>query len=318
MWEPVGPLPAPVYWRRRGYALASVILFFIASGWSLAAVVAADRDPGASDEATTRAVNSAALTRSASTHPGPAAGSAFAAPGDAVPSNPVPSDPVPSDPVASGAVASGAIPTGAAPSEVAPSGTGPRGPGAAPTSAGPDGAGPTSATAGVEGGADPSGPTTTDETVRPDDTPRPPVAVPPASPAPSTGPPPCTNDMISVTAEIDRPEHRSGDHPVFRLVVTNVSGQACVRDLDGALQEIVVWSGDQQQRLWSSNDCVNPSTDDLRTLVPGQPVAFAVTWSGMTSTPGCEAARTRVPAGDYRLLTRVADRISPPTAFRLT
>jgi hypothetical protein len=306
MWEPVGPLPAPVYWRRRGYALVSVILFFIASGWSLAAVVAANRNPGASDEATTRAVNSAALTQSARALPGPAAGSASAAPGDPVPGNPVPGDPAPS-----GAVA-------AALSEATPGGTAPSSSGAAPTSAGPEGAGPASATAGVEGGADAAGPTATDETVRPDDTPRPPVAVPPASPAPSTGPPPCTNDMISVIAEIDRPEHRSGGHPVFRLVVTNVSGQACVRDLDGALQEIVVWSADQQQRLWSSNDCVNPSTDDLRTLVPGQPVAFAVTWSGMTSTPGCEAARTRVPAGDYRLLTRVADRISPPTAFRLT
>jgi hypothetical protein len=298
MWEPVGPLPAPVYWRRRGYALASVILFFIASGWSLAAVVAANRNPAASEEATTRAVNSAALTQSASALPGPAT-----APGNPVPGNPLPS---------------AAVATGAAPSEATPSGTAPSSTGVAPTSAGSDGAGPASVTAGVEGGADPAGPTATDETVRPDDTPRPPVAVPPASPAPSTGPPPCTNDMISVIAEIDRPEHRSGGHPVFRLVVTNVSGQACVRDLDGALQEIVVWSGDQQQRLWSSNDCVNPSTDDLRTLVPGQPVAFAVTWSGMTSTPGCEAARTRVPAGDYRLLTRVADRISPPTAFRLT
>jgi hypothetical protein len=121
--------------------------------------------------------------------------------------------------------------------------------------------------------------------------------------------------MLSAAAELDHPVHRVGSHPVFRLVITNISGQPCVRDLDSARQEIVVWSADGVDRLWSSNDCVNAHTVDLRTLVPGRPVAFAVTWGERTTTPGCREPRTPVPAGTYRLMTRLDDLISPPTPF---
>ncbi len=158
-------------------------------------------------------------------------------------------------------------------------------------------------------------PVTTSEVVLPDDTPRPSVPVPPPVPVPATGPVDCTNEMLSVTAEIGEPEHAVGERPTLRLVVVNISDQPCVRDLDGARQEIVVWSGDGADRLWSSNDCVNPTTIDLRTLVPGQPVAFSVRWAGRTTVPGCTQERTVVPAGAYRVMTRVDDLISAPTPF---
>jgi hypothetical protein len=121
--------------------------------------------------------------------------------------------------------------------------------------------------------------------------------------------------MLSAAAELEHPVHRVGSHPVLRLVIANVSGQPCVRDLDSARQEIVVWSEDGSVRLWSSNDCANVSTIDLRTLVPGRPVAFAVTWGERTTTPGCRQPRTPVPAGSYRLMVRLDDLISPPTPF---
>jgi hypothetical protein len=157
----------------------------------------------------------------------------------------------------------------------------------------------------------------TSEQLRADETPRPaPVALP--VPVPPTGPVPCTNAMIGVTAEIDQPVHTVGQHPVFRLVITDTSPQPCVRDLDSSRQEIVVWSGDGKVRLWSSNDCGNSGRPDLRTLVPGQPVVFAVTWAGRTSAPGCALPRTVVPAGNYRLVSRLDGDTSPATLFRLT
>jgi hypothetical protein len=175
---------------------------------------------------------------------------------------------------------------------------------AGPPSIGPGPPAPTSANA---------------EQLRPDDSPRsalpapPPIPVP--VPVPPSGPVPCADDMIGVTTEIDPAEHRMGQRPTMRLVVTNVSAQPCVRDLDSAGQEIVVWSlsGD---RLWSSNDCVNGSSLDLRTLVPGQPVAFAVSWAGRTSVPGCSGRREVVPAGDYRVMSRVDGVVSRATDFR--
>jgi hypothetical protein len=171
--------------------------------------------------------------------------------------------------------------------------------------------------AGSAGGAagTPSA-STTSEQLRPDESPRPaPLAAP--VPVPPTGPVPCTNGMIGVTAEIDSPVHAVGEHPVLRLVITDTSAQPCVRDLDSSRQEIVVWSGDGKTRLWSSNDCGNPARPDLRTLVPGQPVVFAVTWAGLISAPGCAQPRTVVPAGAYRVVSRLDDDVSAATPFHL-
>jgi hypothetical protein len=169
---------------------------------------------------------------------------------------------------------------------------------------------PTGAAPPTEDGA----PATTSERLLPEDEPSPlPVSTP--VPVPPTGPVPCSNAMIAVTAEVGSPEHHVGERPLLRLAVTNTSEQPCVRDLDPARQEIVVWSGDGVDRLWSSNDCGNASNIDLRTLVPDQPVTFTLRWAGRTSTPGCVEERTVVPAGAYRVMARVDDVISPPTPF---
>jgi hypothetical protein len=297
MWEPVGPLPAHVYWKRRWLALASVIAFFVVIGFSVAALTRPTPVPGPTDEVTSRAANSSALPSGPAGSPDPAG---YA---DVDPSGGATTDPTTGTP--------SAVPGTSAEAPLSATGVpvGTSTPPGTVTASGIPGA-----TGKVEGGPA----STTDESKRPDDTPRAPLPVPPTEPAPPTGPPPCTNDMIAVGAEIDAPQHRVGDRPELRLTVVNISNQACVRDLDGALQEIVVWDRPVATRLWSSNDCVNPSTQDLRTLVPGQPVAFEVTWSGLSSNPGCTAPRTRLPAGDYTLLTRVADKISGPTHFTLT
>jgi hypothetical protein len=264
MWEPVGPLPATVYWRRRWTAVASAAAAVLVLAWTAGAFAS----PHDAETATIRA-SRAALNAPPSPSPSPAPVPA-AAPAS---TDPATSPPSPSMPVA-----------------------------ATPT----------------RPGAGTPAPATTSEELRPDETTT--RSVPPATPVtvPPTGPVPCTNAMLAVGAEIDRPQHRVGDRPLLRLVITNTSSQPCVRDLDSARQEIVVWNSDQSAKLWSSNDCTNASSADLRTLVPGQPVTFSVTWAGRTSTPGCAQPRTVVPAGSYRVLTRLDDVISPPTPFLLT
>ncbi|MEQ3551971.1 hypothetical protein WIS52_15975 [Pseudonocardia nematodicida] len=263
MMDPVGPLPASVYWRRRAVAIGLALLALFALLWLSTRFLipsdvtgdpvhaaAAEPDSPDSDPANPRA-----------------AGPASPAPGD--PSQtPLPASDEP----------------GAPPGQAEATSTGPASPSAGPV----------------------------DETVRPDDTPRASVEVPASAPSPPTGPVPCTDEMIELRAETGQPTYPAGARPELRLVVTNVSGQPCVRDLDGADQEILVWSGDGGTRLWSSNDCANPATDDLRTLVPGEPVAFAVTWSGLGSVPGCAAARERVPAGGYRVVARLGPLTSEP------
>lgn len=281
MWEPVGPLPASVYWRRRWLAVASTVVAVLLVVWSVTAFLGGSREPGST---ATRTAETAVLNAPQQAPPSPA---------------PVSTGPTaPTDPAAT-----------APPSQSTSSLSAPQP--ATPSIPGAEGSPP--AVASAEGT-----PATTSEEIRPDETPRRPVPAATPVPVPSTGPVPCTNAMLTVGSEIDRPQHRVGEKPVLRLVITNTRSQPCVRDLDSAKQEIVVWNSDQTAKIWSSNDCSNASSTDLRTLVPGQPVAFAVTWAGRTSTPGCAQPRTVVPAGSYRVLTRLDDIISPPTLFTIT
>ncbi|MGI5126279.1 hypothetical protein ACQEVB_05630 [Pseudonocardia sp. CA-107938] len=252
MWEPVGPLPASVYWRRRCTAVAVAVLLIGAAVWG-AAVLLGPRGAGSTADGTT-----------------------ILAPSNVALSAPDPS--APQQGPSSSAVASGT--------------TEPASIGSTPAA-------------------------TASEQLRPDVTPGRAIPVATPVPVPATGPVPCTNAMLDVTAEVDRPAYRVGEHPVLRLVMVNATDQPCVRDLDPARQEIVVWSGDGKTRLWSSNDCSPVAGVDLRTMVPAQPVVSAVTWAGKTSVPGCTGPRTVVPAGAYRVMTRLDDDISAPVPFLL-
>jgi len=266
VWEPVGPLPASVYWRRRWLAIASAVSVLVLLAWGVAALA---RAVTPNDDGTTSLASRPA---------------AVSAPQQVSPSPAAPHAPVPQ-------------PGTEGPVEPEPQ---PATEGATSSPASPD---PAEATSGAAG---------TSERLVPDDTPRASSPVPSPAPVPPTGPVPCTNDMLAVTSEVDRPEHSVGERPLLRLVVTNISEQPCVRDLDPARQEIVVWSADGSERLWSSNDCSRAKGVDLRTLVPGQPVTSSVRWAGRTSEPGCPLDRETVPAGTYRVLSRVDDVISPP------
>jgi hypothetical protein len=268
MWEPVGPLPASVYWRRRWIAIASLSVVLVAIVWSLAAAFS-----GPAGEST--AVRTAGHVRSSAPQQASPSPAVSPSPGAAQPAAPRnPPLPAPQAPVPFAEVPGL---TGLPPS--------------------------------------PEAPTTTSEQLLPDETPR--GSTPPPTPVqvPPTGPVPCTNAMLGVTAEVDRPQHRVGERPVLRLVVTNIGDQPCIRDLDPARQEVVVWSADLTQRLWSSNDCSAAARTDLRTLVPGRPLVFSVRWAGRTSQPGCPEPRTDVPSGSYHVMTRVDDVISAPTPF---
>ncbi|SFK88396.1 MucR family transcriptional regulator [Geodermatophilus ruber] len=134
----------------------------------------------------------------------------------------------------------------------------------------------------------------------------------PAPPAPEPGGP-CTDDMVGL--EVRTPGSApAGGKPTFELVVTNVSPVPCVRALDKELQEIVLLDLGGT-RLWGSNDCFPESSDDTRTLGPGEGVAFPLVWGGLSSEPGCAADRNPLPPGDYLLRGRLDTKTSPDAGF---
>ncbi|MFC4946791.1 hypothetical protein [Pseudonocardia sp. GCM10023141] len=313
MWEPVGPLPASVYWRRRWVAAASTVLVIALAVLCVSALTAPKVPAG--DGVTALAANRAALSAPQQVSPSPAAPE----PVEGTVVQPQALSQVLSDALSSpGTAGPGPIVTPSSRGATAPDATASATPTATPAPPPTPPAGPTT-TPPAATTTPPATPPATPAAVpegRPDENARPAAAASP--PPPSTGPVACTNPMIAASAEVDQPEHRLGDRVVLRLVIRNISGQPCFRDLDGQRQEVVVWSNDLATRLWSSNDCANPSNPDLRTLVPGQPVVFSVTWAGGTTTPGCVAPRKAVPAGPYRVMTRLDDVISAPVPLTLT
>ena len=154
-----------------------------------------------------------------------------------------------------------------------------------------------------------------------------PTAAP--SPAPSSAPAtseapagptaggPCSDDMIGVEVRPDPARAEVGSKPTFALVVTNVSPVACVRTVDAPLQEIILID-EAGDRVWGSNDCFPETATGARTLQPGESVVFPVPWGGLTSEPGCAAARTNPPAGTYVLRGRMDTKVSPDATFTLT
>jgi hypothetical protein len=134
----------------------------------------------------------------------------------------------------------------------------------------------------------------------------------PAGPKPGSA---CSDAMIAVAVHAP-PSVPVGSKPTFTLVVTNIAAVPCVRSLDKGLQEMVLFDA-QGHRTWGSNDCFPEASSDRRMLAPHQAVAFPIVWGGLTSAPGCRAARVRPHPGAYVLRARIAGKASPNTPLRL-
>jgi hypothetical protein len=120
---------------------------------------------------------------------------------------------------------------------------------------------------------------------------------------------------MRVTVTTGRSAYRVGDQPRLTLHISNAGPVPCVRDVSRRLRSIEVRSG--TKILWSSSYCYTVSTDEIRTLAPGESLAYSVVWAGRTAAPGCPAHRTTVPAGHYHLVGRLGTVTGPPTPLVL-
>jgi hypothetical protein len=133
-----------------------------------------------------------------------------------------------------------------------------------------------------------------------------PASAPPAGPVAGG---PCTDEMLGL--EVRSPGSAAvGDKPTFELVVSNVSAVPCVRPLDKGLQEVLLLDS-AGNRIWGSNDCYPEASSDVRTLAPGETLAFPLVWGGLTSEPSCTAPRGTPAPGSYVVRGRLDTKISP-------
>lgn len=127
----------------------------------------------------------------------------------------------------------------------------------------------------------------------------------------------CSDQSLAVKVTVEQPTYKSGEQPVFGIVITNISANACSRDVGSGLQQISVYSLDGQKRLWSSTDCYPDGQPDVRTLNRGEQAAFQVTWSGSTSQPNCAGARLPVQPGAYSVVAQLGSVRSAAEPFNI-
>lgn len=145
-----------------------------------------------------------------------------------------------------------------------------------------------------------------------------PAPAPAASSAPAPAAPgPCPDASIALTAQVAAPQYKVGEEPVFRILVATTGPSPCTRQLDAGLQQVLVYSADGAQRLWSSNDCFPGTGTETKTLNPGEQTSYSVRWSGTTSSPGCATPRTPVAAGSYVVVVGLGGLTSAPVPFTI-
>lgn len=103
----------------------------------------------------------------------------------------------------------------------------------------------------------------------------------------------------------------------MRLLITNKGPITCLADLGASLQQVLVYSKDGTQRIWSSNDCFPGTGTDQRTLNPDEQAVYSIQWSGTTSTEGCATPRVPVPAGQYVAMAVLGGLQSAPVPFSI-
>ncbi|MEU1983736.1 hypothetical protein [Nocardia sp. NPDC019395] len=139
----------------------------------------------------------------------------------------------------------------------------------------------------------------------------------PSSPAPAASGE-CADQSLAVKISVAQPTYRTGEEPVFGIVITNISGEPCTRDMGSGLQRVSVHSLDGGRQLWASTDCYPDGEPDLRTLDRGEQAAFTVTWTGTTSQPECAGERVQVPTGAYNVVAQLGSVRSAPEPFNIT
>lgn len=127
----------------------------------------------------------------------------------------------------------------------------------------------------------------------------------------------CPDQNLAVVLYTDKPTYTTGNQPVFTLVTTNAGLAACTRDVGKAAQNVIVRSLDGTRTLWSARDCSPINTVNNQVLQPQQQVKDTITWSGTTSTPGCDKPRVQVPVGSYQAIGKIGEKESAPITFNV-
>ncbi|MGW3040711.1 hypothetical protein ACWC9T_11840 [Kitasatospora sp. NPDC001159] len=287
--QPVGPLPASIYWRRRVIVLAAVAAVIALIAWLMT-----DQGGGGGDGSQSKAAQAVPPQSQSQT------------PAQAITPGASPSGPAARPGGGSAGGTGGPVSGGG--SEVGLSGG--TGAGANPAPAGGSGgSGGSGGTGGGNGGGAPGGSGGSGGGA-------PAVNTPEVMALPV-----CASSQVALELNPSQNPYQPKDKPKLALTVKNSSGTNCRVDL-GRTTSVITVSGNNNDRVWSSGDCP-PDKGDIWVQIPAngsQTETF--TWDRSRSKPQCATADQTAPAsGTYVVLAELtglsADKVSARTSIRL-
>jgi hypothetical protein len=140
----------------------------------------------------------------------------------------------------------------------------------------------------------------------------------PPSAAP-TGPTPsapasdqCTDAELQLTPAVQK--IIGGSYPYqLNLVIRNISGRSCKRDIGSGPQEMHILNA-AGQTLWSSDYCQSNPGSDVRTFGPHIEASFQLGWDGYGNGPNC-AKGPKLLDGSYQIVAKLDSKVSAPVPF---
>ncbi|GAA2129221.1 hypothetical protein GCM10009760_00260 [Kitasatospora kazusensis] len=264
--QPVGPLPASIYWRRRVVVLGALVAVLAVLLW----LTSGQGGGGKSDK------------------------TALPAPAQSITPGATPSGPaITSRPGGTGGGGSGSTDapsgsggvSGSGGGEVSLTGGGSGGSGTAGTGTT---AGGTGGSSGGTGGAGSNGGAGGGSTGQP-----------PVNTAEVMALPVCTASQVTLELAGSQNSYELRDKPRLALTVRNASGSNCRVDLGRAASTIVVTST-TNERIWSSGDCPTDHQSTWVQIPAGTGLTETFSWDRSRSKPQCATAdATAAPAGNY-------------------
>ncbi|MFJ3214577.1 hypothetical protein ACIPLC_01430 [Kitasatospora sp. NPDC086801] len=268
--QPVGPLPASIYWRRR-----VVVLVAVAAVVALIAWLMIDQDgggDGGSQSKAAQAVPSQSQTPAQAITPGASPSGPAARPGGGS--------------GGSGGNPSGGPVAGSGGGEVSLS-TGGTGGGANPAPATGGGTGGGAAAGGGSGGSGGSG-----------------GGAPVVNTPEVMALPVCVSSQVTLELASAQNSYQPKDKPRLSLTVKNASGANCRVDLGRAASAITV-TASNGDRVWSSGDCPSDRGSSWVQIPANNGLVETFTWDRSRSKPQCATADPAPPAAGTYLV--VAD-----------
>lgn len=280
--QPVGPLPASIYWRRRIVVLVAAAAVVALIAWLM--IDPGGGGDGGSQGKAAQAVPSQSQTPAQAITPGASPSGPAARPGAGGSGG---------GPVAGGGGTevnlSGG--TGAGGANPAPGG------GAAPATGGGTGGAGGAGGSGGTGGA-------------------PAVNTPEIMALPV-----CASSQVALELAGTQNSYQPKDKPRLALTVKNSSGTNCRVDL-GRTASVITVSGSNNDRVWSSGDCPADKGNIWVQLGANGSQTETFTWDRSRSKPQCATAdQTPPPSGTYVVLAELTglsgDKVSARASIRL-